>query len=231
MKKTILALLLFSSLAFGQNRIDLTRQAQGGGSLDAFLQGGSLVPNWKSISDCHGASNAVTYNSSTHAFGCNTITGGTGLSGTQYSPLFMATSSTPGYAIPPTTKGFFFVGFNLSTNAAAAPTVQQIGFSSRAVSGPSDTVLYSDHFSLVQYTDNASVAVALPTATTLENANFATDIVNLSAGATSVTVTPATWTINGASTLVIAQNEMCFIYVSPAGSAWQALCHTTSQHP
>lgn len=228
---SIALVLLLASTALAQNRIDLTRLAQGGGTLDAFLQSGSLAPQWRLFPDCHGANNALTYNTTTHLPGCNTISGGGGggLSGTQFSSLYMATSSSAGYATPPTTKGTYFFGYNLTTDAAAAPAALQVGFTARTVSGASDTILYSDLFRVIEYTDTSAVAVTLPTATTLENAAFATDILNASASAINVTVTPTTWTINGNSSLVITQGQICRIFVSPAGSAWQSTCFMTAQ--
>jgi hypothetical protein len=230
MVKKLLLFMLLASSAFGQNLLNLTTQAQGGGSLDAFLRGGSLLPVWLSIPDCHGGSNAIIYNASTHALGCNTITT-TGLSGTQYSPVYMANSSAPGYATPPATTGQWLFGFSLSSDAPQAPTIQQVGLNTRGVAGATDTVLWSDNFHVVEYSDATSVSVSLPTATTLENPTFATVLANVSGSATSVTVTPVSWTINGASTLVLAQGEVCSVYVNPAGGSWHALCRVSSQHP
>jgi hypothetical protein len=73
-----------------------------------------------------------------------------------------------------------------------------------------DTIAYSDNNEMVDYLGSVAVAVTLPTATTLGNANFMTILSNLTTGSsTAVTVTPTTWTINGlvATPLVILQGQ------------------------
>jgi len=149
----------------------------------------------------------------------------------QYSlPYYSASgaaTSLSGIA-PPTTKGNYSFGYKLNSDAAAAPVVSQIGLTARAVTGATstDTILYSDNTSVVTYEGSVAVAVTLPTPATLENSAFTTVLANQTSGAgTAVTVTPATWTINGMPNLVIALGSRCTIYVD-AGVAnnWASYC-------
>jgi hypothetical protein len=154
---------------------------------------------------------------------------------TQYGiPSGTGAIGAPTVTAPPATKGKFSFGWNLPTDAAAAPSVMQVGYASRGVTGTTstDTILFTDND--VEYTGSVAVATALPTATTLENAAFAVQLSNHTTGtATAVTVTPATWQIskNGGTpgaTLTIDQGQSCFVYVVPAGSAWDANCHNAT---
>ena len=126
----------------------------------------------------------------------------------------------------PTTKGFWNVGYNLATDAAAAPTATLAGLTNRTVSGATstDAILFTDNLNRVEYTGSVAVATSLATPTTLENSHFAVRLANHTTGtATAVTVTPTTWTINGAATLVIAQGQNCTISVG-AGTDWSGDC-------
>ena len=156
-------------------------------------------------------------------------------SGTQYAFTYYPTTTTNG-SVPtvPNTKGKFPCGYNLATDAAAAPSCWQIGYASRGVTGTTstDTILFTDND--VEYTGSVAVATALYTATTLENPAFAVQLSNHTTGSsTAVTVTPTTWQIskNGGTpgaTLTIDQGQSCFVYVVPAGSAWDANCHNAT---
>lgn len=79
----------------------------------------------------------------------------------------------------------------------------------RAVTGTTDTILSTDAAKLVTYNNASAVAVALPQATGSFAAGFALDVQNLGVG--TVTITPTTSTINGASTLTINTNRGCSI--------------------
>lgn len=76
----------------------------------------------------------------------------------------------------------------------------------RAVTGTSDTILSTDWGKLVTYSNAGAIAVTLPVAdaTSFFDGWFF-DVVNLGAGA--VTVTPTTSTIQGAATWVLSQGE------------------------
>jgi len=133
-------------------------------------------------------------------------------------------------AIPssPTSNGFYSVGYNVTASAAVSLTASLLGFRGRAVTGTTstDTILYSDNLLPVMYQGSVAVAVTLPTASTLGNTGFGTTLTNNTSGsATAVTVTPTTWTVNGASSLVIAQGQECKIFADPSGTNWDADCH------
>ena len=113
-------------------------------------------------------------------------------------------------------------------NALCIPT----GFGARVVAGTTDTLASTDHTKGINYTGPANVTVTLPTATTLGVVAFAVSLVNATTGTnTTVTVNATTWQIyanggsSGASSLVIAQGQYCFISVDPSGSAWDSVCH------
>jgi len=143
--------------------------------------------------------------------------------------------ATPAGSSPLTTEGDLYyyhssanarlgVGANgqvLSSNGTDPAWIYP-GFSSRSVSGASDTIASTDCGAGVLYSNATGVAESLPTATTLGVAACATQLTNIGAG--TVTVSPTTWQINGSSTLAIAQGEACFISVNPAGGAWDAGC-------
>ncbi len=63
--KKLVLLLLLASPCYGQ-LLDLTTHAQGGGSQDAVLQGGTTTPTWLALLGC----TAITYSTGTHAFAC-----------------------------------------------------------------------------------------------------------------------------------------------------------------
>jgi hypothetical protein len=81
----------------------------------------------------------------------------------------------------------------------------------RSVTGTSDTLAATDLGYVVTYSNAAAVAVSLAQAGTASLYDgWATLVQNLGAG--TVTITPATSTINGAATLVLATNMGAFIW-------------------
>lgn len=90
------------------------------------------------------------------------------------------------------------------TSGALAPSAAV-----NAQTGTSYTIASTDAAKLVTLSNASAVAVTLPQATSSFGAGFAFDVQNLGAG--TVTVTPTTSTINGASTLTVAQNRGCTI--------------------
>ena len=90
--------------------------------------------------------------------------------------------------------------------------------------GTSYTVQTSDYGQLVTFNNSGAVAVTLPSAASAGFYPFSFYASNLGAGA--VTITPATGTINGASTLVLAQNQSTLIISDQAN--WQIVRGTAS---
>ena len=171
---------------------------------------------------------SVTWNGYVNNPGGGGGGGGPG-TGTQYALANWATTSTLGNACtPPTTNGTYNILYTVTTSAVTQSTCPLVGLAARGVTGAtsSDTVLYSDNNSVVEYEGTVAVAVALPTQTTLGNPNFFTVIDNKTTGAsTLVTVTPATNTVNGAASIGIKQNQSCRFTVDPAGATnWLAIC-------
>jgi hypothetical protein len=128
---------------------------------------------------------------------------------------------------PPTANGLYFPVYNVTGNAAVDPTVWLAGMTCRNASGSTDTILYSDNVNCVEYSDNASVAVTLPTPTTLGNSNFATFLTIGGGASSAVTVTPTTWTVNGASSLgPLVRGQTCKLFVDAVASTnWLANCY------
>lgn len=136
----------------------------------------------------------------------------------------------------PSTQGGYFLGYRYTGVGTPVLATFQVGFSVRSVTGSSDPsgVVYSDcEGAQIQFTGSSAASETLPTPTTLNNPGCGFGILNATTGTlTAVTVTPDTWTINGGSTLTIAQNEYCWIYVDDTvATNWDAMCHATTQRP
>jgi hypothetical protein len=129
---------------------------------------------------------------------------------------------------PPSTNGKYPVLYNVTSNAAVPPACPQEGMAARGISGTTatDTILSTDNGIIVDYMGSVNVATVLPTPTTLGNPNFFTVINNgITTSFDTVTVTPTTWTINGASSLGIDQFQECTIHVDPVNATnWLATC-------
>jgi hypothetical protein len=101
------------------------------------------------------------------------------------------------------------------------------GIAGRAVTGTTatDTIATADCApNRVEYAGSVSVAVTLPTATTLAVPYCVFKLTNSTTGGnTAVTVTPTTWTINGNATLIIPRGQSAFVYVDPNSTTnWTA---------
>jgi hypothetical protein len=148
--------------------------------------------------------------------------------GTQYGQAYAAGATTITSNSPPTTKGLWYLVYNLASDAAAAPSILLGGLSSRALTGSTatDTILYSDSLKIVEHDSAAThiVTETLPTPTTLENTSFGFSYVNHTALYTDV-ISPTTWTINGSATLSVAPGSQCRVSVDTFNSNnWLADC-------
>lgn len=171
----------------------------------------------------------------TDASGGATTTGCPGPSGSvntgfQYQISVYAADGTAisGGPTPPAVQGKYSCGYSPTTAAKVALTCPEVGLTTRAVTGTTstDTILYSDNSQAVNYTGSVAVATTLPTATTLNNANFYTIIDNNTTGSPSnVTITSITWTVNSAATLVVKQGQECRLSVDPSSATnWLGQC-------
>ena len=157
-----------------------------------------------------------------------------------------SSGGTPGgslYALQTYASGPTFGGLNAPTTpplvpqvTCSTPTSGSVataytncvpGLLGRPVTGTTstDTILATDcDPTRVEYVGSVSVAVTLPTATTLGVANCMTKLVNWTTGSgTTVTVTPTTWTINGNATLVLAIGQEAILSIDPnSGTNWIA---------
>lgn len=86
-----------------------------------------------------------------------------------------------------------------------------------AQTGTSYTVASTDTCKLITFSNASAIAVTLPQATGSFGAGFAFIVQNTGAG--TVTITPTTSTINGSSSLTVAQNRGCEI--TSDGTNWQ----------
>jgi hypothetical protein len=149
-------------------------------------------------------------------------TGGPG-TGTQYAPSYWATTSTLGSSAPGTTNGLYQMVENVTGSAAVAPTLTLVGLAADQLAGA--TVLYSDNNNVIY---NPAAALALPTPTTLGNANFYTTIIN--SQATTSTITPVTFdcSLNGgtpAATCIVPANSKCSLVLDQVdGTQWNLDC-------
>lgn len=102
------------------------------------------------------------------------------------------------------------VALTLGGNLVATSTGLGTSQSINAQTGTSYALQATDAGKLVTFSNASAIAVSLSVATTTGfTAGFSFDVENLGVG--SVTITPTTSTINGATTLVIAQNQGCTV--------------------
>lgn len=127
---------------------------------------------------------------------------------------------------PPATPGRYDVGYTVPSTSSVAPDCVQVGLVPRSVTGATDTILFSDNDSIVEYQGSVAVAVSLPTPATLSNANFFVVLNSVITTNNNITVTPAGgYTINGAATKVIPQYARCSFNVDPASATnWLSSC-------
>lgn len=114
-----------------------------------------------------------------------------------------------------------------SSSLAVAPSWALPGVSGRAVTGitSTDSILSTDCSpNRIEYVGSVAVAITLPTATTLAVPSCVFRVTNNTSGSTTaLTITPTTWTINGSSTLTVAQGQIATIYVDPnSATNWVA---------
>jgi hypothetical protein len=174
---------------------------------------------------CSGATNALIYDTGTHAFGCNTISSG----GTPGTPIYSFQVNNPlgtfAGLTPASTQGKFYAGRVNTTSATAAPVETQVGSTARGVTGTTDIVVWSDVNQEIDFTNGGAVAEELPTPTTLANPAFGTGFYN--ENSSGVIVTPdGGWTINGLTAATIQVQQTCFLQVDPVvASNWNMPCH------
>lgn len=127
-----------------------------------------------------------------------------------------------GLALP---VGITSVPYTLVSNTAGPVAWEAPSASGRAITGTTttDTISATDSGANIFLEGTAAVTETLPTATTLGIAQFYTTIVNKSTLA--ATITPTTWTINGAASATVAAATGCTIYVDPASATnWLTDC-------
>ena len=163
-----------------------------------------------------------------------------------YTAATVSGSGTPGgslYAIQVNNPSGTFGGLNAPTTPPLVPQVVESvptsgsaatayvnalpGLLGRPVTGTtnSDTILATDcDPARVEYIGSVSVAVTLPTATSLGVPNCQTKLANNTTGTNStVTITPTTWTINGLTSLTLLQGQQLILSVDPNSSTnWVA---------
>jgi hypothetical protein len=124
--------------------------------------------------------------------------GGGGSPGGATYALQYNNATFAGLSSPTSGAGFYTIRYDPSSTTAVAPTADQDGLAPRSLNGSAstDTVAYTDLFSLVIHDVAATSAVTetLPTPTTLSNSGFAYTYCNNSAYTDSIA--PTTWTIS-----------------------------------
>jgi hypothetical protein len=162
--------------------------------------------------------------------GTGTVNSGTQYAFAEYATSTNAVSSGPA---PPTGDGTYTCGYTVTGGVAVAPTCPQVGVGGRSITGATttDTVLYSDNDTVVTHDQAATgtVAVTLPTATTLGNSDFFYVYENHSAQ--TDTITPTTWTIQegtaaAGSSISVKPGYDCRIKIDPnSATNWLASCY------
>ncbi|MHB1952141.1 MAG: beta strand repeat-containing protein [Sulfobacillus sp.] len=222
-----------TQINFGAAYIPVTGGAFTGGiATPSFtLNGGTAMTSQSSanpqIVTCPTGGTGTEVCDASGAWEANGSGGGPG-TGTVDATAYWATTSTLGSVDSPTANGNYVYGYNVSAGVAVAPTATLTGLTTRLVSGTTatDTILYSDNDTQVEYDTSVAVAVTLPTATTMGNPNFYSLIDNFTTGAGEVvTVTPTTWTVNGAASFAIQPGQGCSLSVDPASTTnWLLNC-------
>lgn len=114
-------------------------------------------------------------------------------------------------------------GPSITDTVGSASPVTPGSVTQRVVTGTTDTILNTDRTNRVAYNSTTAVAVSLPTAGSTGFAGgFNIRISNQNTG--TVTITPATGTINGNATLVLLEGQFCFLSPSSAGTSYAADC-------
>jgi hypothetical protein len=129
-----------------------------------------------------------------------------------YYPNAGSANVIGGVAAPTAPNGLSY--YLIETPAAGAATTETFapaGVPGRTVSACPDTITYLDRANLLTYTPNTACAITLPQAGSA-NFQFNFVIVIRYTGTNILTLTPTTSTINGAATLLMGQNDYCFIY-------------------
>ena len=195
----------------------LARVPSAGGQ-DFVLQGANAaVPVWLAVNNCGSGTQALSYSTSTHTFGCQTITTGTGTinNSTQYSAAYYSaagnTNTISGIAAPTTPSIAYILTSTPSGGVATAPTWSIPGIPINAQTGTSYTIANTDRENLVTDSNTGATAITLPQAGSTgfaSNFNFA--LANINTGL--VTITPTTSTINGNATQIVPNHWISYIY-------------------
>ncbi|MHB1953097.1 MAG: beta strand repeat-containing protein [Sulfobacillus sp.] len=205
----------------------VTRNSEAANLFLASPSGAAGVPAYRAIV----AADVPTLNQSTtgNAATATSATTATNLAGGALGSVpYQTAASTTGLLASPTVNGNYVLNYNVTAGAAVAPTATLAGLTTRLVSGTTatDTILYSDNDTQVEYDTSVAVAVTLPTATTLGNPHFYSLLNNFTTGTGEVvTVTPTTWTVNGATSFAIQPGQGCSLSVDPASTTnWLMNC-------
>lgn len=189
----------------------------------ALAENGTLAPCTMDSNIASSAGGYYVVNSTTTLAGpeCHAQSAAPG-GGTWVIGYLAANSTTSGSTALVAVNGFIFGG--------GVP-----GIAGRSVTITTDTILAADCNppERIDYTGSASVAVTLPTATTLGTPACVFKLANDTTGTSSnITVTPTTWTVNGASSVTISQGSQLWFYVDPASATnWKTDSNTSSDMP
>ena len=145
---------------------------------------------------------------------------GTVNAGLAHQPAFYPASGTAvsGTCTVPATNGQFPMLFNVTADAAVDPSCPQSGFVNTPITGAATTytIKSADNLQGIEHdvAGSQSVTYSLPTPTTLENLQFAIpQICNYSTH--TDTLTPVTWTVNGAVSVSIAPSSCHSLSIDP----------------
>lgn len=167
------------------------------------------------LSSCSGTSNALTWNSGTHLFGCNSISSGSG------SSLAVGTGTISGWAGIPASSPTFVINFDQSQFSA---TLQGGGTSYVTIEGsianPTASYTIGSSVTVVLANCGSACTVTLPTAVGISGKVLRVKVV----GTGIVTIgTTSAQTIDGNATVSPLPNQWADIDVSSDGANWNIL--------
>jgi hypothetical protein len=138
-----------------------------------------------------------------------------------------------GVTAPTTPAGVPQVPCSIPVGGSSAPPVNCLpGIAPRVVSGTTDTLGNGTGTGAapggstdcnplrIVYNGSSAVAIALPTATALGVPNCTMKLVNNLSSVADLTITPNSWTCNGASTCTLHNGQEAVLFVDAAGGAW-----------
>jgi hypothetical protein len=169
------------------------------------------------LTSCSGAANAVTWNSSTEQFGCNTISGGGGGSSALGVTLGTTAKDLIAVSSPTALIRFDSSQFLNSALEGSATSFITISYSTNSQTG-NYTAVSTD--TVVEANCASACTVTLPTAVGISGKRYNIKIVG---AGTATIATTSSQTIDGSTTVTPLPNQWADIEVESTGINWEIL--------